>query len=127
MIQIKLKAKHFYLISEILFGYAAYASFSTLEKIKSACNGANDEDLITVESEVNTVTEVFTELSKRPEGSYNQVNSEMIDILIPQITEGTNLGDPEWIKLGENINQIRNNNLSIISDSIIRGKSRLYT
>jgi hypothetical protein len=127
MVQIKLKAKHFYLISEILFGYAAYTSFSTLEKIKSACNGANDDDLVTVESEVDTVVNVFSELSKRPEGSYNQINGEMIDILTPQITEGTNLGDPEWIKLGESIAEIRETNLSIITNSIISGKSRLYS
>lgn len=126
MIQIDLKAKHFYLIAEILFGFAAYTTFSTLSKIKEACVGVADDDLVTVESDVNTITSVFQTLSQKPEGSYNDVNTEMLDLLTPQITAGVNAGDPEWIQLATNITEIRTNNLAIITASIISGKSRLY-
>jgi len=126
MIQVDLKAKHFYLIAEILFGYAAYSSFATLEKIKVACNGAGDDDLVTVESDVNTITGVFQALSQRPEGSYNQINGEMLDLLTPQITAGVTAGDPEWIQLGENVTEVRNNNFEVITKSIQSGKARLY-
>jgi hypothetical protein len=126
MIQVNLKAKHFYLIAEILFGYAAYSSFATLEKIKIACNGVGDDDLVTVESDVDTITGVFQTLSQRPEGSYNQINGEMLDLLRPQIVAGTTAGDPEWTKLGENITEIRDNNFLVITNSIANGKSRLY-
>lgn len=126
MIQIDLKAKHYYLIAEILFGFAAYTSFQTLEKIKTACSGAADDDLVTVETDVNTITTVFQILSQKPEGSYNNPNTEMYDLLLPQITAGAGAGDPEWTQLAENITEIRNNNFSVITNSIQSGKSRLY-
>ncbi len=126
MIQLDLKAKHYYLIAEILFGFAAYSSFATLEKIKTACLGVADDDLVSVESDVNTITTVFQILSQKPEGSYNQINSEMIDLLIPQINAGVGAGDPDWIQLGDNVTEIRTNNLAVITASISNGKSRLY-
>jgi hypothetical protein len=126
MIQLDLKSKHYYLIANILFEFAAYASFSTLEKIKNECNGVGDDDLVTVESDVDTITSVFQVLSQKPEGSYNTVNSEMLDLLTPQITAGVNAGDPEWIKLGQNVSQIRDNNFAVITNAINNGKARLY-
>jgi hypothetical protein len=126
MIQLELKAKHYYLIAEILFGFAAYTTFSTLEKIKSACSSVADDDLVTVETDPNTIVSVFQTLSQRPEGSYNQVNGEMLDLLTPQIQAGITAGDQEWIFLGQTISEIRANNLAIITTSIQNGKNRLY-
>jgi hypothetical protein len=126
MIQLDLKAKHYYLIAEILFGFAAYTSFATLEKIKTACLGVGDDDLVSVESDVNTITTVFQILSQKPEGSFNDVNSEMLDLLLPQIAAGVGAGDPHWIQLGNNVTEIRTNNLAVITSSIENGKSRLY-
>jgi hypothetical protein len=126
MIQLELKVKHYYLIAEILFGFAAYTTFSTLEKIKSACSGVAEDDLVTVETDPNTIVSVFQTLSQRPEGSYNQVNGEMLDLLMPQIQAGITAGDQEWIFLGQTISEIRANNLAIITTSIQNGKNRLY-
>jgi hypothetical protein len=126
MIQLDLKAKHYYLIAEILFGFAAYSSFATLEKIKTACLGVADDDLVSVESDVNTITTVFQILSQKPEGSFNDVNTEMLDLLFPQIAAGVGAGDPEWIQLSNNVTEIRTNNLAVITASIANGKSRLY-
>jgi hypothetical protein len=52
------------LIAEILFGFAAYTSFATLEKIKTSCVGVADDDMVSVESDVNTITTVFQILSQ---------------------------------------------------------------
>lgn len=126
MIQIQLKAKHYYLIAENLFGFAAYSSFSTLAKIKEACNGVGDDDLVTVDSDVVTISTVFQTLSQKPEGSYNMVNTEMLQLLEPQIQAGVTAGSEEWIQLAENITQIRASNLEVISNAIQNGKNRLY-
>lgn len=126
MIQLDLKAKHYYLIAEILFGFAAYTSFQTLEKIKTSCTGVGDEDLVSVETDVDTITSVFQILSQKPEGSYNNPNTEMYDLITPQITAGVNAGDPEWIQLFDNITKIRTNNFNTITAAIANGKSRLY-
>jgi hypothetical protein len=126
MIQLDLKAKHYYLIAEILFGFAAYTSFATLEKIKTACLNVADDDLVSVESDVNTVTQVFQILSQKPEGSFNDVNTEMLDLLFPQLAAGVGAGDPEWIQLSNNVTEIRTNNLAVVTDSIANGKARLY-
>lgn len=127
MIQVDLKAKHYYLIAEILFGFAAYSSFSTLEKIKIACTGAGDDDLVTIETDVNTIITVFQTLSQRPEGSYNQINGEMLDLLVPQINAGVNAGDPQWLSLSEGVTEIRTNNFAVITNSIQTGKNRLFS
>jgi hypothetical protein len=126
MIQLDLKAKHYYLIAEILFGFAAYTSFATLEKIKTACLGVADDDLVSVESDVNTITTVFQILSQKPEGSFNDVNTEMLNLLFPQLAAGVGAGDPEWIQLSNNVTEIRTNNLAVIAASIENGKARLY-
>jgi hypothetical protein len=126
MVQLELKAKHYYLIAETLFGFAAYTSFPTLNKIKTACDGVGDDDLITVESDVDNIIQVFQILSQKPEGSYNQINGEMIDLLLPQIQAGVAANDPEWIQLGENIAFIRESNLNVIAQAIQSGKNKLY-
>ena len=126
MIQVQLKAKHYFLIADILFGAAAYVSFATLEKIKTACQGLQDDDTATVEIDVPTFLNVFNILTQKPEGSYNNVNTEMMDMLTPQIQAGVVNNDPEWISLGEQVTEIRANNLQVVTDSITSGKNKLY-
>ena len=126
MIQVQLKAKHYFLIADILFGTAAYVSFSTLEKIKTACQGLQDEDDATVEIDVPTFINVFNVLTQKPEGSYNNINTEMMDMLTPQIQAGIANDDVEWISLGDQVTTIRAINLQIVTDLISSGKSILY-
>lgn len=126
MIQLQLKAKHYFLIADILFATAAYVSFPTLEKIKVACQGLNDDDTATVEIDVPTVLSVFGILAQKPEGSYNNVNTEMMDMLTPQIQAGVANDDPEWISLGEQVTAIRSANLEVVTNSIASGKGKLY-
>lgn len=126
MIQLELKAKHYFLIADILFGTAAYVSFPTLEKIKTACQGLNDDDTATVEIDISTVIYVFNILAQKPEGSYNNINTEMMDSLTLQIQAGVTNEDPEWISLGEQVTAIRTANLEIVTNAIAGGKNKLY-
>jgi hypothetical protein len=126
MIQVELKAKHYFLIADILFGTAAYVSFPTLEKIKIACQGLQDDDAATVEIDVPTFLNVFNILTQKPEGSYNNVNTEMMDMLTSQIQAGIADGNEEWISLGEQVTTIRANNLQVVTDAIAGGKNKLY-
>ena len=126
MIQLDLKAKHYFLIADILFATAAYVSFATLEKIKAACQGLNEDDTATVEIDITTVLTVFGILAQKPEGSYNNVNTEMMDMLIPQIQAGVTSGSEEWISLGLQITEIRTANLQVVANAIISGKNKLY-
>jgi hypothetical protein len=126
MINLELKAKHYYLIADILFGTAAYVSFNILEKIKTACTGVADDDLVTVEIDISNILFVFRILAQKPEGSHNQINSEMIDLLTPQIVTGVGNDDAEWISLGEQITSIRAENLAVVTNAIQSGKSKLY-
>ncbi len=126
MIQVELKAKHYFLIADILFGTAAYVSFTTLEKIKTACQGLQDDDTATVEIDVPTFINVFSILTQKPEGSYNNVNTEMMDMLTPQIQAGVADGNEEWISLGEQVTAIRTANLEVVTNAIASGKNKLY-
>ena len=126
MIQVQLKAKHYYLIADILFGVAAYASFQLLEKIKVACQGLQDDDTATVEIDGASFINVFSVLTQKPEGSYNNVNTEMMDMLTPQIQAGVANDDPEWVALNEVITEIRTANLQVVTDAIASGKNKLY-
>lgn len=126
MITIQLKVKHFYAISDILFDTVASSSFEVLQKIKVACNNLNDNDLTSVDVNVSHFFEIFLALSKKPEGSYNMINTEMMDLLKPQIIAGINNNDPEWILLNEGVTNIRNNNWQLLDLSIINAKNKLY-
>jgi hypothetical protein len=126
MIQVELKAKHYFLIADLLFGTAAYVSFATLEKIKTACQGLQDDDNATVEIDVPTFISVFSILAQKPEGSYNNVNTEMMDMLTPQIQAGVADGNEEWISLGEQVTAIRAANLEVVTNAIASGKNKLY-
>lgn len=126
MITVQLKAKHFYLISDILFGIAAYNSFSTLEKIKTACTGVQDEDLVNVTVDVSYMVEVFNILTSKPEGQFNIINTEMINLLLPQISAGVTANNQEWIKLATQIQKIRENNWNVVTSMIASGKSKLF-
>lgn len=127
MINVELKSKHYMCIADILFASSAYESFSTLEKIKAACAGLPDEELVTVNFPGSTVFQVYNILTYRPEGQFNRINTEMYDLLVPQIQAGVQSGDQEWIDLGTQLQQVRDVNLQVVDQMIISGKSKLYS
>lgn len=127
MINVELKSKHYMCIADILFTTAAYESFSTLEKIKAACAGLPDDELVVVNFPGSTVFQVYSILTYRPEGQFNRINTEMYDLLVPQIQAGVQAGDQEWIDLGTQLQQVRDINLQVVDQMIISGKSKLYS
>lgn len=126
MIDVQLKAKHFYLIADNLFSVVASDSFTTLASIKTACSGSADEDLVTVLIDPSKVVYVYNILTYKPEGQYNKINSEMDDLLTAQVATGSLAGNTEWIDLGNTIASIKANNLTVVSGSIESGKAKLY-
>lgn len=127
MVDIQLKAKHYLLSAEILFGVAAYESFSTIEKIKAACVNAADDDLVTINIDGSKIAYVYNILTYKPEGQFSQINSEMGDLLLAQITAGVATGNPEWISLGTQIETVRQANLAVVTGLIEAGRAKLYS
>jgi hypothetical protein len=126
MIFVQLKAKHFYLVANILSTFPADYSFRTLEKIKVGCEGLGDEDLTTIGVTTDELLSVFSILAQKPEGSYNNINTEMLDLLTPQVTTGVSLGNADWVFIGETITGVRTKNLQVVTEAIQRGKDFLY-
>jgi hypothetical protein len=125
MINVELKVKNFYLISYILFKDEASLSFSVLEKIKTACFNKLDDDLTTVESDVDFFITVFRKLSNQPEGEYTLPNEEMYNLLLPQIVEGVSNDDPDWILLATQVEAIRTTNQANVVSYIEYAKTKL--
>ena len=146
MIQLELKAKHFYLIADIIFiesakylrlqeylstrgasvGVNSNITQPVIDNIRTACQGKQDNDLVTVGVDTTSFVGVFQILAQKAEGSYNNVNTEMMDMLTPQIQAGVADGNEEWISLGEQVTTIRANNLQVVTDAIAGGKNKLY-
>lgn len=125
-IQVELKAKHYYLIAEILFSTAAYESYKTLNSIGIACTGVQDDDLVNLLIAPDKVFYVYNILTYKPEGQFNRINTEMFDLLTPQIQAGVIAGDPDWQWLGIQIQNTRDQNLQVVDQMIASGKARLY-
>ena len=145
MIQLELKAKHFYLAADILLkeaekflslqpylaeaanvGIITTFSQPIIDNIKTACQNTQDDDLVTVETEVKFIVTVFKILAQKPEGSYNMVNTEMIELLTPQIAAGVTGKKKEWISLNDQITEIKVANLEVITNAITDAKNKLY-
>lgn len=111
-IEIELKSKHFYLIASILLKDAGAKWFATLNKIKDATAGKNDDDLVIVETTKDILVEVYRGIANLPEGSFTNINNEMLSILQPQIVTGVANGVQEWIDAASELSAIRTENLS---------------
>jgi hypothetical protein len=127
MIDVQLKAKHFFLIAELLYGMSAYDSFSTLETIKSGCSGSLDDDLITLSVDPNKLIYCFNILTYKPEGQYNRINSEMDSILLPQVQTGIQAGNEEWVYVGTQISETKTKNLALVDSLVANAKAKLYS
>jgi hypothetical protein len=89
MVQIRLKAKHYYYIVHYLRNSSVQQYFSLINRLKTALNGNNDLDAsFDVNASVVEVVDMFKTLTVLPEGQANRLNVEMDDLLTPQITAG---------------------------------------
>ena len=122
MINIQLQAQHFYLIAGTLQFNSASYSAKTLNAIKEATAGKADTDTATLGIEVDMFVSVFSTFSQKPEGAYNRPNTEIMDLLTPQIQAGVQAGDPEWISLAEQVEAIRVANWAVSTNDMNNGK-----
>lgn len=139
MIQISLKAKHYYYITYYLKSYSLESYFSLFNRIKTALDGNTDlEALFTVSASVGEVLDIYKTLTVLPEGQANVINTEMSALLAQQIQAGAmqeianglvvdeNGSLPQgadWQTLGAAITGLRNGNVSFRDAAIQNGKS----
>jgi hypothetical protein len=125
MINVELKVEHFYLIAYLLFRDEASTSFSTLEKIKSACSNKLDTELTSIESSVEFFIRMFNVLGNEPEAKFSKTNKEMYDLLLPQIEAGVIAEDEDWITLATQVEAIRLSNRNNVLAYIEHAKVKL--
>lgn len=125
MLPIQLKTKEFYLIANSLFNDPSSQVFSLLDRIKSATEGKQDNDLTIVNATNQEIEIVYRKLTMSPEGIYNESNASMFSQLNAQVQQGISDNDQEWIDLGFTLNQIRTRNLAAAEEIMAYAKSKL--
>ena len=89
MVNITLKANHFYFITYQLKNSTIEQYFSLVSRIKTALSGNTDMNAsFTISASPEEVIVIFNTLTKLPEGVANKINTEMDDLLLPQIVLG---------------------------------------
>ena len=89
MVNISLKASHFYFITYQLKNSTIEQYFSLINRIKTALAGNTDLTAsFTISASPDEVIVIFNILTKLPEGVANKINTEMDDLLTPQIITG---------------------------------------
>lgn len=124
MINVQLKAKHYYFIANTLKDIVASQYFGLLNRIKAGTLNVQDDDLVIISADVSDVVDVFYMLTMKPEGQVNTINSEMSDLLFAQIQ--ANAGQAEWAELAQRITEIRTANLAVTGNAIASGKTFLH-
>jgi hypothetical protein len=143
MIQIELKAKHYYYIVYYLRDGSIRTYASLINRITNQLKGNNNFDqLVTVEASSWEVASIFRILTALPEGQANMINTEMNDLLEPQIIAGVTqemtdgIGPdiegnlPEnayWQIIARDITFIKTFNSTIRTNAINEGKALINT
>lgn len=141
MIQITLKAKHYYYIVRFLKNYSLEQYFSLFSRIKTALDGNTDDEAeFSVIASVGEVVNIYKILTILPEGQANAINVDMASMLYTQIQTGAgeeiangivmdadgNLpANAYWQQLGASLTQIRNENTAVRLADIQTGKNIL--
>jgi hypothetical protein len=123
MISVQLKAKHFYFVANDLKRYSAEEYYTLIKRIAMQCSGVADDDLVTVSSSVADLVKIFTNIASKPEGQANRINTEMMNLITPQIQAGVTAQNEEWIAAAAQIEVIRQNNWNITDAAIAAGKA----
>lgn len=139
MIQIELKAKHYYFIVNQLRNFSVEQYFSLMNRIKTALIGNTDlEATFTVNASTDEVVAMFRVLTQLPEGVANIINVEMDDMLLPQIAAGVaaelaagigpdadgNLPyEAYWQRTARDINFIKESNSTTRNNMISQGQA----
>jgi len=139
MIQITLKAKHYYFIANQLRNFSIEQYFSLMGRIKTALTGnTNLEASFTVDTNTDEIVAMFRVCTNLPEGVANVINVEMDDLLLPQIVLGVadeqaagigpdadgNLPyEAYWQRTARDITAIKARNTSTRNEMIAQGQS----
>ena len=126
MITIKLKAKHFRFIANLLKSIVAADVFDVLAELKKKVTPdlADDAD-VEVEVKHTSLIFIYPKLSELPEGRVAELNKEMDYMLRPQIGAGVQSGSPEWYEVYQNIDALKRRNSDQTQLEIDNGKSFL--
>ena len=134
MIQITLKAKHYYYIVRFLKNLSLEDYFSLFSRIKTALDGnTNDDAEFSVNASVEEVVNIYKRLTILPEGQANSINVEMAAMLQTTIQDGVvyevanGIVDGDWKILGEALTHIREENTASRLADIETGKSIINT
>ena len=139
MIQITLKAKHYYFIVNQLRNFSVGQYFSLMSRIKIALTGNTDlEASFTVDTNTDEVVAMFRVCTNLPEGVANIINVEMDDLLMSQITAGitaeqaAGIGpdadgnlpyEAYWQRTARDITNIKVNNANTRNSMIAEGQA----
>ena len=109
MVSIQLKAKHLFYVAAITKGIVMSEYFRLANAVKSQldANYETDDTLITVEATPREIISVFSILASMPEGQVNQINTEMLTLLTPQLQAGVGSQESEWIEIATEIQNSR--------------------
>lgn len=143
MIQIQLKARHFYFISYYLRNASIVQYISLVNRIKDSLQGNQDmEQLFSVNATADELIMIYKVLTMLPEGQVNTLNVEMSNLLLPQIQQGVAIeitngivadengnfpGDAHWQLIANGITQMRLNNVTMRNNAIDNGKLLIET
>jgi hypothetical protein len=143
MIQITLKAKHYYFIAFHLKNTSLQQYYSVINKIKIALTGNTDlEATFNINVTIGEVINMYKVLTVLPEGVSNKPNSEMDDLLTAQTIAGmmdeiSNGNGPDaegnipefayWHMLGQAITGLKAENIVYKNNIINNGKLFLDT
>jgi hypothetical protein len=138
MVNITLKAKHFYFITYQLKNSTIEQYFSLISRIKTALTGNTDNEAsFTVEASPAEVIVIFRTLTVLPEGVANVINVEMDDLLSAQIIagasqEGANGIGPDaegnlpenayWQVIAQGVLDVKISNATARNNAIAQGK-----
>jgi len=138
MVNIQLKAKHFYFVTYQLRNSSINQYFSLISRIKTVLSGnTNLYALFTVSASPTEVITMFKTLTILPEGVANQINTEMDDLLLPQIVlgvadeqaagigpdaEGNLPENAYWQLIAQGITEIKDSNTAAREAAITNGK-----
>ena len=129
MVDITLKAKHFYFITYHLKNATIDQYFSLISRIKTVLAGNVDLDLnFTISASADEVITMFRMLTVLPEGIANKINVEMDDLLTTQIAVGyifetSNGVEGDWHYIASNITETKTNNTTARDNAIQQGKT----
>lgn len=136
MINITLKAKHFYYILNFIKNNPMFQFISVVTRMKTIIDlDADLETQFTIAASPSEIGEIYKVLTQLPEGIANTINVEMDSLLQPQIVAGmtteyqNNVPDnlAHWRNLANIITDIKIQNTAERERAIITGKSILVS